>query len=577
MKRVIATLAGFFLPAAAAVYVALAPFDRSGSSTGPLGLLDGAAGWISALAGRSNAVLGLLGLAVALSMLALYFTGRPAADAADENDMPDDGFQRDAWGEAQGAPAPWTPESVTPEARVANLRRRSLGGGRAVPEAEPAFEMPAEPVPAPADAPFAPPPPAVEAETFAPVPAPAAPGPQAGATPPPVVLVRKPRLPGHDWFDDGSWLGGLPRLADTPWPRGAAGEPLPFAAQVDLADIAAAFPGADLPREGSLAFFLGTGAVVAVPAGPWDFAAPPEDLPPAYDEGGLPFPPAPNRFSRWFFPFWPVDPVALDLPGQPPVDEDAVTAQAARHAGGRDHPFYAAGVGEPVERLWWHAIIHLADGLHEALDASARPLALRRDALASRRAALLRLEADAGTDPEAIEDARDAVAMVVAELEELEDQRAALPAMAEALDQFVADRDPWAALEADELAIAGEILAEVHEGYGELVRYHVPGTLADLATISLRAMVSGPPDVFAAMPQDVLARINRDYRLTPVERQHRMFGPGDAPGEVLLLQLAYDDMMEWCWGETGAWRFTIPEEDAAAGNWSAARLSFVQE
>lgn len=574
MKKVIATLAGFVLPAAAAVYVALAPFDRAGARQGPLALLDGAAEWVTQNVGRSNAVLGLLGIAIVLCVLTAYLTGR-SADGRDEETA--ERPARRGRGKAPATP-PWTPDATTQDERVANLRRRTLGTPQAdfaredfaqpvdegAAAAEPAEEWPV-PVPAPAAASA---PPAFTARAAMPAPA---------VSRAPVVLVRKPRLPGRDWFDDASWLGGLPRLGDALWPRGAAGEPLPFAAQVDLADIAAAFPGADLPREGSLAFFLGTGAVVAVPAGPWDFAAPPEDLPPAYDEGGLPFPPAPNRFSRWFFPFWPVDPVALNLPGEAPVDEDAVTVQAARHAGGRDHPFYAAGVGEPVERLWWHAIIHLADGLHEALDASARPLALRRDALASRRAALLRLEADAGTDPEAIEDARDAVAMVVAELEELEDQRAALPAMAEALDQFVAGRDPWTALEADELAIAGEILAELHERYGELVRYHVPGTLADLATISLRAMMSGPPDVFAAMPDDVLARINRDYRLTPVERQHRMFGPGDAPGEILLLQLAYDDMMEWCWGETGAWRFTIPEDAAAAGNWSAARLSFVHE
>ncbi|MFD2134236.1 DUF1963 domain-containing protein [Novosphingobium resinovorum] len=106
------------------------------------------------------------------------------------------------------------------------------------------------------------------------------------------MLVRKQRERRRDWFGDASWLGGLPRLGNAEWPRDEAGTPLPFAAQIDLSELAAARPDMPLPRSGSLAFFLGAGAVVAVPEGIHDFTDPPADLPPAYDEEGCPSPPA---------------------------------------------------------------------------------------------------------------------------------------------------------------------------------------------------------------------------------------------------------------------------------------------
>jgi hypothetical protein len=54
---------------------------------------------------------------------------------------------------------------------------------------------------------------------------------------PTLLLSRRPRQPGVDWFGARSWLGGAPRLGVTPWPRDKSGEPLHFAAQIDLAEI----------------------------------------------------------------------------------------------------------------------------------------------------------------------------------------------------------------------------------------------------------------------------------------------------------------------------------------------------
>lgn len=520
MKRLIAALAGFALPAIVAAYVALAPLG------GTFAPLDLAAERILLVMGHQIAVHALLAMGAVLGLFFALVFGRAEPEPYRlEMLAPDEA-------EPEWTPTPAQEDAAPlPDPRIAALRRRAL------PDSAPA-ELP---------------------------------------PPPPVVLVRKPRERERDWFADTSWLGGLPRLGSALWPRDDRGRPLPFAGQIDLVDLAYAAPGNPIPATGSLAFFLGSGAVVLVPEGAHDFSDPPEGLTPAFDEGGAPFPARASRLSRWFFPFWPVDLVALD-PGAA-ASEQAMAAQLRKTAALRDHPFYAAGVGAPVEALWWHSVIHLADQLHEALAASARPIAAQRAALDRKLDALVRLEADAGSAPEAVDHARQTAEYLAEELEETQEQSAALPDMVEALEQFIAGRDPWAPLSPEELEVVADLLSEIHERFGELVRHHVPGSLAQLATLSVRAMVSGPPEALAALPGAMLERINREYRLAPVD-QHQMFGPPAGPhaarggGDILLLQLAYDDMMEWSWGEAGLYQFWIGAEDAAAGNWAAARLTF---
>jgi uncharacterized protein YwqG len=42
----------------------------------------------------------------------------------------------------------------------------------------------------------------------------------------------------------------------------------------------------------------------------------------------------------------------------------------------------------------------------------------------------------------------------------------------------------------------------------------------------------------------------------------------------LLLQLAYDDMMFWGFGDNGVYQFWIKRDDLAARNWDAVKLTF---
>lgn len=532
MKRAIAILGVFGLAALIAVYVALAPnapWASPGAGRSALTVLDSAAAQLIAVRGRSAAVVALLALGVVLALLVAVATGRKGSAEPVE----------------QAEPFPPPMPEPTPrlqERRLASLRRRAAADGGA----SGLFPKP---------------------------------------LPRPVVLVRAVREREESWFGARSWLGGVPRLDGGSWPRDANGVPLPFAAQIDLADLAAACPESPLPREGSLAFFLGTGAVVAVPPGRHEFSDPPADLPPAFDEGGFPFPIRANRLSRLLFPFWPVEPVALDLPEhlRDPRDQRRVEAieQAMRDllsqlAEPRTSPFTAT---DPI--LWWHGVRHLADQIHVALESAGRLVALREDGLRRAETTLAEIEATGEASEDRLETAHRDAADQRAALASLQAQREGLPGMAAAIDGLVAGRDPWAQLTREEFGVVEEFLVELRASYGDLIRHHAPHALAELTTLSLRAMVSGTPDALAAMPDAQLARINREHRLA-LCHPHQMFGLGgrqrsardEHRADLLLLQLGYDDLMEWRWGDLGLFQFWISPQALAAQDWGAAELSF---
>jgi hypothetical protein len=578
MKKLLAMFAVFGLAALVAGYVALAPLALS--APGPLQsaieLLDRGAFRIIDMAGRSTAVLALLGGGMVLGLIATALTGIKAGKFDREEHAPE--------------PGPvWRPEPMSSEDRIASLRRRA-----GAPVAEPAASPDAE-GPAPNDE-------AAEHAACEELPADVAPAGEEpaheepaviedeppGQPPRPVILARKVRTGDGDWTATASWLGGLPRLAGGQWPRDTEGRALPFAAQISLTELTAACPESPLPREGSLAFFLGSGAVVAVPPGECDFTEPPSDLPPAFDEDGTPLPAAHTRLSRYLFPFWPVEPVALSLP-ENLLDHRVSERQEEIRSSAND--MIRAQFGEPSvsvaaageDPLWWHGVFHIADQLHEAAEDAGRAIAAEVEQESRAEDALAALEGRGDALPEAIAGSRRKVHDIRIRRQQLEAEAAELPAMVEALDSFIANREPWDELTTEERSLVGEILSELHHRHGRLIKDRIPHSMEPLQALCIRSMAAGAPDAFAALPANVHDRIALHHRV-PAPAPHQIFGLGwttptandDDPDDLLLLQLGYDDLAEWRWPEGGQVQFRISAQDATSGNWEKARLIYTR-
>lgn len=411
----------------------------------------------------------------------------------------------------------------------------------------------------------------------------------------PIAIIRKPREKERDWSNDRSWFGGLPRLGGQDWPRGTDGAPLPFAAQIDLAEIAAANPDTPLPKEGSLAFFINEGAVLYVPPGDHPHTPAPEGLPPAYEETSYPLPSEASPVTQPLFPFWPVEAVRMQMPDNLPlIDEDGERYEAIEAAqltameaiAPRSQYSFSASSRE-VEglegtgTLWWYCADLVSRQLRASLANIPRAIAEGEKMLAAAEAQQARLLAEAEVDETALARSRDRVERDRAAVQQIEARGRALVEFAEHVAAFAARRDPWAVMSDDEVAVLQEVMDTAHRDFEHLVSWHVCRYPADLRNAAIRRMITGDQRAAAAIPDGMLALINAQYRLPP-SWQHQMFGIGGCRQEALylhlcdhlLLQIVYDHMPEFRFGDMGLWQFWISPEALAARQWDKVELTF---
>lgn len=421
-----------------------------------------------------------------------------------------------------------------------------------------------------------------------------------------MLISRRARRPGDDWDKARSWFGGLPKLGAQPWPRGAkSGRPLPFAAQLDLAELAAAQPGAPLPKTGSLAVFLDEGAVVYVPATSGERpTAPPPDAIPAFDPHGDLFPAKPSPQARPTFPRWPVEIVVFDIPPPPPSSDmdglerlrEEMTRVVDRSYRRREYflsaRIVAEATGERQPLFWWHGAQAYADQLKTSLFDADDYARADRPYLIKAREEVARLTPPPprfpifgrrGTEPDpALQAAQRTLAREEARAAEHQRQRDAMPEYVAEVEAFARGRDPWARLTPDQFAAFAALYERRRTQFDTVARYRTATNLDELATESLRAMMTGDARAFAALPESVRDYVNEHCRL-PTGAWHQTFGLGvDIQGSAvweheedhLLLQLVYDDMIDWRFGDMGAYQFWISPAELAAGNWSAVQITF---
>lgn len=419
----------------------------------------------------------------------------------------------------------------------------------------------------------------------------------------PVLVVRRRRDSATDWDGARSWFGGLPQLGGQPWPVGKDGRALPFGAQIACADLRGLLPDGLLPQDGALAFFLDSGAVVHVPAGSDRTPTPPPPFAvPAYELERDVFPRKASPWAKPTFPYWPVELLALDpAPVDPDLDGDdrhealwaalaaAVVARVEKRQyflGGKT-AYDALPDGE--RPFWWHGVqaylVQTRLALFNAgnLVNAQKPYLDRARAEADRltpRFSLSGLFRQLPKDP-ALEKAQDELTKQALRAAEIQRQIDALPAFSAEIERFCAGRDPWARLDAADFAAFEALMKRGRKDLPDILRYSTVRDPEDLAVETMKAMFTGPPEAFAALPGEIRELINRSYR-QPTDTWHQMFGPGvniqDAAEAYsdhhLLLQLMYDDMVAWRFGDMGVAQFWIRPEDLAARRWDKVVLTY---
>lgn len=366
---------------------------------------------------------------------------------------------------------------------------------------------------------------------------------------PPIVVSRQARGPDDHWREATSWFGGRPRLGRQSWPRSlTSGKPLVFAAQLDLAEIAAANRNLPLPSEGALAFFLGEGAVVHVPADANRTPTnPPADAAPAFEPCGDLLPERPSPWARMSFPYWPVEFTALDLgpiepDGEDDTPGDAMRAAMAKAVGARferrqyfftaKQAFEILGDGAPL--FWWHCVHAYAEQLKIARFHATDIERARRPYLENARAEVERLTPKVRLSVFGRKAAApdEALAKALKELERCEAQGAdyrrqlsGFGGFISEVEAFAFDKDAWTRMHPSETEHFKKLVNRARTEFADLVRYRTHRSVDDIVTDSLLTMATGDAAAFDAIPPPIRDLINARYRL-PTGSWHQMFGLG---------------------------------------------------
>ena len=431
---------------------------------------------------------------------------------------------------------------------------------------------------------------------------------------PTLIISRQPRHDGSGWDNARSWLGGKPQLGNQPWPRGGTKQtPFYFLAQIDLAAVAGeveqhgsriTLPG------GALAFFVGRGedecAVVHVPAAelgePTD---PPADAPAILNPGGDIFPATFDESSPRVFPRWPVDITALELDLQfdPNADEETrsealVSAQVAaveRRFTRRQYSFTAKEtfqmLGDAGRELRWHSAQHYAACLRTALNALPNRIADRRRDVQLTRERVERLRPKGvlsalglrskSPNPE-LTKVEQELARREALLAETERPAAEFERFVRNVNEWVRGKDPWESMTPEAVEVFTAMFEQGKKDFPDFTRFYTPRNVVDLQTETLLALATADDRAYSTMPEEIRTLINARY-LLPTDSWHQMFGKGvdiqgnaavENEGNVMLLQLVYDDMIHWRFGDIGAYQFWISPEDLARANWANVRVTF---
>jgi Domain of unknown function (DUF1963) len=242
--------------------------------------------------------------------------------------------------------------------------------------------------------------------------------------------------------------------------------------------------------------------------------------------------------------------------------------------------------------LWWFAAIQYAKRLQEAVRLGVPAvMKWRRDNIAVLSKQLDRLQPRdvlailrrmLGPKCANAVKLEEDIAKGKAKLGELRQLEPAFKTFVQDTIEWVEGHDPWSLMRPPDIEQLDRRIKRVREEFKDFDAF-VPHRREDLETSTLVAMASADERGYAALPEPIRTLINRDY-LLPSGGWHQMFGrgieiPGDSvamreEGHIMLLQLTYDNLMHWSFGDNGVYQFWISPTDLLQRNWAAAKMTF---
>jgi hypothetical protein len=243
---------------------------------------------------------------------------------------------------------------------------------------------------------------------------------------------------------------------------------------------------------------------------------------------------------------------------------------------------------------WWYMAHHFTNSLQSAAGQDLQNVAkYQRGELAAYRKRLtaLSLKGARTIFQRSPVMSNDSAAKLVAEIATLEAKFEELARSEPLFHAFVretvvwtAGRDPWSLMTEAEVAELNARMTRADKEFHDFVSMRVARRLYDLETTALKAILTGPDRAYATLPEAVREKINSEYLLPPGKNWHQMFGfgidiqggSGDMYGEgyIMLLQLTYDDLMHFTFGDAGCYQFWISPADLAKRNWAAVQMTF---
>ena len=141
---------------------------------------------------------------------------------------------------------------------------------------------------------------------------------------------------------------------------------------------------------------------------------------------------------------------------------------------------------------------------------------------------------------------------------------------------WVEGHDPWEVMDPASAQRLQDLVERVRKEPRERTHHRTRSFLKDLQDAALRQMIVAEPAVWERLPAVVRAHVDQQCLLAS-GAWHQMFGFGaDIQGnavweharDLLLLQLAYDDLLDWRFGDMGVYQFWVAPEAARAGDFS---------